>query len=282
MPATRPRLRTARLPALAAALLAALAACTAADDGSAGAERTAPAAPLAVRTEQRIDVRFIGQDTLSDSAHVVGVFPESDGDAVAFTFADPVRGISTGLALTRRGAPTPGLVWPDSVTAVWWSAPHALAFTTASGRGVQAVVDVRDASAVVAVDSALRAPAPPASTNPRDPTRARATAYIDSLRVQPGGQPQGSALRYEVATLRVAPDGRLGAFYTVAFDSAGRRANPAWYAIDVETGAVALVDEIVGPVGEMPESAGGWTADGRFVYAKRQTIWEAEVRRDTR
>jgi hypothetical protein len=77
--------------------------------------------------------------------------------------------------------------------------------------------------------------------------------------------------------LRVAPGGRFGAFYAMATDSAGRRTNPSWYALEVETGAVGRIDEIVGPVGEMPERAAGWTADGRFLYAKRQTIWEARV-----
>jgi hypothetical protein len=262
-----------------AALVTVLVAALAVDCTSADERPSRPgAASLEVRTAQRISATTVASDTLTDSAVVIGVFPEADGDAVPFTFADPARAISAGLAIARRDSAPPALLWPDSVTAVWWSGPHALAFTTASGRGVHAVVDVHSANATVTDDTVQRPPRPVGAPARDDPTFVRAVKYVDSVHVQPAGQPQGSSLRYEVTSLRVAPDGRLGAFYVIAADSAGRRSNPTWYALDVQTGAVRVIDEIVGPATEMPESAAGWTADGRFLYAKRATIWEAAVR----
>ena len=260
---------------LAAAIVVALvAACTGAEEG----QSPPRAGSLDVRREQRISAATVASDTLSDSASIVGVFPEADGDAIAFTFADPVRGISSGLAIAGRDSAGPALLWPDSVTGVWWSGPHALAFTAARRQGVHAVVDVHSAKATVADDTVQRPPRAAAAPGRDDPAFVRAVKYVDSLHVQPAGQPQGSSLRYEVTSLRVAPDGRLGAFHVIATDSAGRRSNPAWYALDVQTGAVQPIDEIVGPLSEMPERAAGWTGDGRFLYAKRATIWEATVR----
>jgi len=266
--------------ALSAVLSAApLGGCVAGDGGESAKSpsRTAGGA-LSVARAELLDATVVGADTLSDSAYVTGVYPEADGEAVAFTFADPRRRVSAGLALAQRKAPAPALLWPDSVATVWWSAPHAVSFTTRSGTGVHVVVDVHAERAAVTDDSAARAPAAGAKARPSDPARARATAYIDSVHVQPAGRPQGSALRYTVTDTRTSPDGRLTAFYAVATDSAGRQTNPAWYAMNADGGGVTPIDEVVGPLGEMPETAAGWTADGRFVYAKRQTLWEATVR----
>jgi len=280
-PTARPHsaVRLATRLALAAALLGG---CVASDDGK-GAEASSrtTGGPLTVTRAELLDATVVGADTLSDSAYVTGVYPEADGEAVAFTFADPRRRVSAGLALAQRKAPAPALLWPDSVGAVWWSAPHAVAFTTQSGTGVHAVVDVHAERATVTEDSAARAPAAGARAGPSDPARVRATAYIDSVHLQPAGRPQGSALRYTVTATRTSPDGRLTAFYAVATDNAGRQTNPAWYAMNDDGGGVTPIDEVVGPLGEMPETAAGWTADGRFVYAKRQTLWEATVRPDT-
>jgi hypothetical protein len=255
------------------------------DNGAGRRSRTAPV-PLTVSRASRANLAVVGRDMLSDTATILGVYPEPDGDAVAFTFADPHRRVTAGLALTQRRDSAAALLWPDSVRAVWWSAPHAIAFTTASGTGVHVVVDVHAESASVTLDTAARPPAAavtvgaaPPALDGRDPTVVRAAAYIDSLRVQPAGRPQGSVLRYQVAAMRVAPDGRLGAFYVIATDSANRRFNPAWYAIDVESGSVTPIDEIVGPVASMPGTAAGWAAGARFFYTKEKALWEADVKR---
>ena len=281
--------RTRRRPSpLAALWLPALLAGTGCA-GEPASDATAPAARLVVRTAERVVARAIGADTLSDSARVVRIVPEADGDAVAFTFADPVRRVSSGLGITQRRTPAPALLWPDSVTQVWWSGPHALAFNSGGGAAVHAVVDIHAERATV-TDSTVRRPDPEPRVAGNAPME-RASAYVDSLRAQPGGRPERSALVYRVRTIRLAPGGAgLAAFYVTAADS-GRpqvtaadsgQVNPGWYALDVRSGAVAPIDEVVGPAAEMPESAGGWTGDGRFVYAKRLAIWEAEVRKDAR
>jgi hypothetical protein len=149
-------------------------------------------------------------------------------------------------------------------------------------------VDIHAERATV-TDSATRRPVPETRAAGSAPME-RASAYIDSLRTQPGGRPERSALLYRVRTILMAPEGDLAAFYVTAADSGQRRrasadsaagqVNPGWYALDVRSWAVAPIDEVVGPAAEMPASAAGWTADGRFVYAKRLAIWEAEVRKD--
>ena len=255
------------------ALLLALLLTVACEREPAPSARSAPAGRLAVRTAERASAQVVGADTLSDSAHVLRVYPEADGDAVAFTFADPRRRVTSGLAITQRRAPTPALLWPDSVTAVWWSAPHALTFTTESGAGVRAVVDIHAERAAVSEGPARQVP--PADPPVNSAALRRASAYVDSLRVQPGGRPADrSALLYRVTSLRMAPGGGLAAFYVTA----SGQSNPAWYALNVRTGAVAPIDEVTGPAVEMAEGAAGWTADGHFVYAKQLAIWEAEVR----
>lgn len=270
--------------------------------GEGASDAAAPTTRLVVRTAERADARALGADTLTDSARLLRLFPEADGDAVVFTFADPVRRVTSGLGITQRRVPAPALLWPDSVTQVWWSGPHALAFNTGGGAAVHAVVDIHAERATVADGPA----GPPPATAPAadSAARRRASTYVDSLRGQPGGRPERSALVYGVRGMRVAPGGGgLAAFYVTAVDSGrpqvtatdggqrqipasdgGRQGqvNPGWYAIDMRSGAVTPIDEVVGPAAEMPESAAGWTADGRFVYAKRLAIWEADVRRAAR
>ena len=263
-----------------------LAACDASRDAGQG-DRPAGAAAggaLAVTTTPRTTLRVVGRDTLSDSARVVRLVPEPDGDAVAFVFADPERRIHAGLGIVQRDTAAVQLLWPDSVSGVWWRGPHAIAFSTATGRGSYVVVDVHAKEATVTpagAGSDAAGPAPgdtaAAITAARDAAQRRAIAFVDSLHVQPTGQPQkGSALRYEVRSVLMAPGGRMGAFYASATDSAGRRVNPAWFVIDPRSGAVAQVDEVVGPAAELPETAGGWT-ESTFVYARRLGLYETVV-----
>ena len=244
---------------------------------------------LAVTTTQRTVLRAVARDTLSDSARIVRVVPEPDGDAVAVVFADPERRIRAGLGIAQRDSTPAQLLWPDSVTTVWWSGTHAISFSTETGRGAYVVVDVHAKDAKVTPhDSAGAAAArrsDPAKADTvaaiaaaRDAARRRAIAFLDSLHVQPTGRPQGNtALRYEVRSLLMSPGGRLGAFYASATDSAGRQLNPAWYIVDPRGGAVAAVDEVVGPASELPEGAGGWT-ETSFVFAKRLGLYETAVK----
>jgi len=276
---------------MTAAAALALAACDSPRGGAGQGEKTTGgAAPLAVSTTQRTVLRAVARDTLSDSARIVRVVPEPDGDAVAVVFADPERRIRAGLGLVQRDGGAPAqLLWPDSVSTVRWTAPHAISFSTETGRGAYVVVDVHAQDAKVTPHDSARAgsaatgdPANadtvPAVAAARDAARRRAIAFLDSVHVQPTGRPQGSAaLRYEVRSLLMSPGGRLAAFYASATDSAGRQVNPAWYIVDPRGGAVAVVDEVVGPASELPEGAGGWT-ETTFVFAKRLGLYEAAVR----
>ncbi|MDQ3698113.1 MAG: hypothetical protein M3373_08830 [Gemmatimonadota bacterium] len=250
-----------------------------------GEERPAAAATaLVVETTDRGVLRVIGADTLGDSARITRLLPEPDGEAIAFTFADPARGVDAGLGILDRGRDTAQLVWPNSVTTVWWSDAHRLAFQSASGPGgVHAVVNVH-APAFEHIESAhdsvpARA-APPERDWPAG-VRDRVTAYVDSLRVQPEGEPQEGQLRYTVVSALPAPGDSIVAFYVIARGSPAERAdrlNPAWYVLDVHSGSVAPVDSIVGPAASLPESAAAWTDATRFVYVKGGTVREAQVR----
>lgn len=246
------------------------------DSGTPQPDAAPAATTLEIRAAQRADLRVVGADTLSDTARVRSIAVEPDGEAVAFVFADAGRGIGAGLGLSRAGEDAAQLVWPDSVSAAWWPRPHTLAFVTT--RGTRIVVDVHAERLQVIEDSAASGPGgPPAPPAAPERARARAVTYVDSVRVQPAGQPQGTALRYEVASVIPAPSQPLAAFHVLATDGAGGRSNPAWFAVDTASGAVARIDEVVGPPDELPLEAGGWTSDGRFVYAKGFTLWSAEV-----
>jgi hypothetical protein len=135
--------------------------------------------------------------------------------------------------------------------------------------------------------------APPATAVSRTDTagdgggaRVRATRYIDSLRLQPEGVPTEGRLRYEVVRILRAPADSLAVFHVVARDRAdpprSRRANPAWYALDLRTGAVTPIDSITGDATPLPDAAGAWTEGRRFVYAKGLVLYEARVVRAER
>jgi hypothetical protein len=231
---------------------------------------------FAIRSSQRADIRLVGQDTLSDSAHIVRLIPEPDGDAVAILFADPLRQVSAGLALIDRAHLASQLLWPDSVTTAWWSAPHSIAFSTRTGKGVRAVVDVHKASLEV-IERAVETPPSPASPAQHPDALSRATAYIDSLHVQPAGQPQGSTLKYTVDRIMPSPGGRFAALYVIARDSAGRPMNPAWYAMDLPSGRIEQIEQITGSTLELPAEAAGWGSEGHFFFAKGRSVWEADI-----
>ena len=233
-----------------------------------------PAGPFAVEVAPRANAQVVGADTLSEAARLVELHPEADGDAVMFIFSDSVRGVRAGLALSdRRGARTQ-LLWPDSVTAAWWPRPHDVAFTTGTGAGARLVVDVHAESLRTVVVGADSNVTKPTRGDTADATiRARATAWLDSARVQPTGQPQGTSLRYQVTAVLPDPTGALAAFHVTASESgSAKRSNPAWYLLDRASGAVSPVAEIVGPAEEMPASAAGWTGDGVFIFGRGMEI----------
>lgn len=238
-------------------------------------EERAPVAggAFSVQVETRANAHVVGADTLSAAARLIALHPEADGEAVMLIFTDSVRGVRAGLALTdRRGARTQ-LLWPDSVTAAWWPRPHDIAFTTETGTGARIVVDVHAESlrTVVPGDSSVTKPARADSTDVA--IRARATAWLDSARVQPAGQPQGTSLRYQVTSVLPDPTGALAAFHVTASEgSSARQSNPAWYLLDRTSGAVAPVTEVVGAAEEMPATAAGWTADGVFIFGRGMEI----------
>jgi hypothetical protein len=232
-------------------------------------------ATLSITASQRADIRVIGQDTLSDSARIVRLVPEPDGDAVAIIFADPSRPVTAGLALIDRARPTAQLLWPDSVTNVWWSAPHRVAFSTRTGKGVRAVVDVHKAALEV-IELSDTAPRPGPVARNAD-ALLRATAYIDSVHVQPTGRPQRSALKYSVDRIIPSPDGGLAAVYVIARDSSGSPMNPAWYVMDLPSGFMVGIDQITGAASELPPETGGWGSNGHFFFAKGRSVWESDI-----
>ena len=234
------------------------------------------ASGLLIHRTERATIRRLERDTLSESARILRLAPEPDGDAIAVLFTDTARGIEAGLSLSARRSDVAQLLWPDSVVTLWWSGPHELSFTTRTGRDVRVVVDVH-AAALDLVESA-RPAAPPAGPPPAaDSIVARAQLFIDSLHVQPGGVPQRSDVRYIVSAVRVAPGGRHAAFYVLGLDRAGRRVNPAWYALDIATGAAAAIEEVIGSPADLPEEGAGWTEGGVFIYARDLEIREAVI-----
>ncbi len=261
---------------LLASLTLATAACTRDDTAE---QPQAGRGAFSLSTERRAELGAIGGDTLSEPARFLALLPEADGDAIVFTFADSARRVTSGLGIIDRRLSSAQLLWPDSVTRAWWIGPHSLAFATHTGTGVRVVVDVHAAALEVVTrgaDSGVTASAPRVAGDTIE-ARARATRYLDSLRLQPGGQADRSQLRYQVISLRTAPGGQMGAFYTSASDSAGARTNPAWYFIDYQSGQVLPIDEVTGPISELPESAAAWSDNGRFIYVKGRQIHEAQV-----
>lgn len=230
--------------------------------------------------EPLVTVSTIGIDTLSDSAWISHIRPEPDGGSIAFIFADPAKGTTRALGIVQASAQqTTHLVWPDSVTSVWWSGPHELRFTAGTGQGVYAIVDAH-APALEALsisDSTTVQTRPVASAGQaRTQGLARIQNFIDSVRVQPDGKPQRSALRYRADTLIVAAGDTLAAAH-VSAETEGPSVNPAWYVVHIETGSVQPIDSLVGGSAGLPRSAGSWDNGGSFYYAKERSIWRARV-----
>lgn len=266
----------AAIAALACLTLAATA-CNGDDGAEQQPERGRTSYTL--KAERRAELGAIGGDTLSEAARVLTLLPEADGDAIVFTFSDSARGVTSGLGIVDRRLGTPQLLWPDSVSRAWWVAPHSLAFATHTGTGVRVVVDVHAGELDVitrGADSGTTA-ASAAGAVDTIQARARATRFIDSLRTQPGGQADRSQLRYQVIALHTAPGGEMGAFYAAASDTTGTRTNPAWYFLDYRSGKVLPIDEVTGPIAELPENAAAWSESARFVYVKGRQIHEVQV-----
>jgi hypothetical protein len=266
------RVRTA---ALAACTLATIASCRETDGEKIAADPPSPS--FFVEQDSLATIRYMGQDSLSDSAAVRRLVPEPDGRSIAVVFEDPTFGIEAGLALLEPDRQRVRLVWPDSIGAVWWSGDHRLAFQARTGAtGVRAVVDVHADSLEQLVTTADSVPS--AALAPRDDqdVRARATAYVDSVRGQPGGVPQQGSLRYTVTTLSAAPGDSLMAFYVTARGGDEAALNPSWYLLHVPSGRVAPVDSVTGRADVLRADAAAWS-HGRFIYARGDVLYEARV-----
>ena len=235
----------------------------------------ADSAALRFDTIPRGALDRVGDDSLLQSVRITALFPEPDGEAIPVLFADTGRRVTAGLAILDKRANTPQLLWPDSVTRVWWSGDHTLTFTTATGRGAYVIVDVHAAS----IDSLAIAPPTPAPVpdSVASVNVGRAQRYIDSVRTQPAGVAERGSLAYTVTHWIADPEQGHAAFHVTARDSAGRAVNPAWYITDLRTGAVMLVDEVLGAAEELPAAAGGWTRDRRFIFAKGRSVYEVRV-----
>ena len=253
-----------------------LAACTNAGDDT----RSVTAAGLTVMTNSLAVISTVGMDTVSDSASIHRLQPEPDGGSVAFTFADPTKGITSGLGLVNlSGTAAAQLVWPDSVTSFWWSGPHQLSFTAGTGQGVRVIVDAHAAQleALEATSTRPRSSEINVTNDRNTAALSRAQAFIDSVRVQPGGTPQESALRYRADSIVIAPGDTFAAVH-VSAGNTGITANPAWYVTHLPSGHMQAVDSLTGTSSGLPASAAAWGADGAFYYAKEQSIWRAQPR----
>ena len=262
----------------AAFVMVALAAVAGCREGGEKIQADPPSPSFFIALDSLTSVRYIGADSLSDSAAVRRLIPEPDGRSIAVVFADPALDIESGLLLLEPDRQLVRLVWPDSVGAVWWSGEHRLAFQSSTGTtGVRAIVDVHADSLEhleVTEDSAAASGIPhPAAA---DDARARATAYIDSIRGQPGGVPQDGSLRYTVTELSPAPGDSLIAFYVTARGSANDALNPTWYMLHVRSGRVAPVDSVTGPATALRSDAAAWSGD-RFIFARGDVLYEARI-----
>jgi hypothetical protein len=270
------RQRLVRALAFASVALASLPACAVErEDRKAAAELRLDAVISPVAS-----IQAVGIDTLGDSASIQQIRPEPDGGSVAFLFADPAKGIRDGLGLVST---TPSqaaqLAWPDSVTAFWWSGPHQLSFTAGTGQGVRVVVDAHAAELQALNTQSSQGAQPPRgpSDTAAQSARVRAQTFIDSIRVQPGGTPQQSALHYHVDTVITAGD-TLAAIHVIATDAAqATRSNPTWYLAHLPTGHVHPIDSLTGQSSGLPATAGAWGPEGIFYYAKERSIWRAQA-----
>lgn len=250
-------------------------ACTSGNDT---ARRSAPVT-LGAATQPIATVAVIDADTLSDSVRILTVSPEPDGGSVAFLFADPARQITSGLALAQvSGAQQVQLVWPDSVTHMWWSKPHELSFASGTGQGVRVVIDAH-AAQLAAIQGGISvrdtANTRPTKTELARRSLSRAQAFVDSIRVQPEGAPHRSTLRYSADTILLAPGDSLAAVHVMAVGPQGRQANPTWYLMYVPNGDMYPLDSLVGAPSGLMAGTGRWGGDGAFYYAKDRSIWRA-------
>lgn len=234
---------------------------------------------LTAHTTQRASFQIIGADTLSDSSRILRIIPEHDSDGVIALFTDPARRVSAGLAIVDRKMAHPQLLWPDSVTSVWWTGSHMLAFTTTIGHGIRLIVDVHAATLKIADTADTGVGSPPVTMVVDSSVAQRARAYTDSVHLQPAGSPHASALIYSVTRVVPSPDGSMAAFHSTAQDRLGILTNPAWFVLDRSSGAVAPLDQITGPVTELLAHAGEWSGNTSFFYAKGMALWEAEIQR---
>ena len=230
-----------------------------------------------VAIEPFATVNVIGPDTLSDSARILELHPEPDEGSIAFRFADPVKRITSALGIVQAsGNRQAQLVWPDSVLSVWWGNPHELGFIAGTGTGVRVVVDVH-ATQLEAIEASEAKPGlgtalqTPASRSAAAAVK-RAQAFIDSVRVQPEGTPQRSALHYEADTAAIAPDTALAAVHVSARDQQGARSNPSWYMVHIPSGHVRPVDSLTGSSPGLSAIGGKWSNKGVFYYAKERSI----------
>ncbi len=267
-------------PLLVLATLATLLGCTRTPDGQED-QRSSPAGELAVSVHRLASIRTLASDTLSDSARVDTLFPEPDHRSVAFLFSDHHRGVFRGLGIINGALSQTRLLWPDSVEAVWWSAPHRLSFTSTTGQGVYVVINVHAAQLQTVRDSASIAERGGVAQTPTpviDSTVARRLSqFVDSLHIQPEGQITRGALRYVVTATYSSADSLL-AFQTVGVDSTGKRFNPTWYATAWRIHAIAPIDSMVGATQSMPAAAAAWRSPTAFVYTRDATLYEAQVR----
>ena len=240
-----------------------------------------PASTFTAQAQPVATITLIGMDTLSDSARIYQLEPEPDGGSIAFLFTDPAKGVTQALGIVQTsGSHQAQLGWPDSVASVWWSNPHQLTFTAGTGRGVRLVVDAHAAELKTA-DVTGATISPTARTkagkgNPNETAHSRAQAFIDSVRVQPEGTPQRSALRYRADSILVAPGDTLAAVHVSAADHQGSKVNPAWYLVHLPSGHVHPVDSLTGRSLGLPASGGQWGANELFYYAKERTIWRVQ------
>jgi hypothetical protein len=234
------------------------------------------AVEFSITVEPLASVTTIGLDTLSDSARIHELEPESDGSSVAFIFADAAKGISRGLGILQSsGEPAPQLAWPDSVTRVWWSGSHQLSFIAGTGQGVRVVIDAHAPrlEAVTSPQSSLAPVESPESQKEGElEGRRRAQHFIDSIRVQPQGAPQASTLRYEADSVLMSPTDSIAAVHVAAGRGVSGSVNPTWYLIHLPSGQVRPVDSLVGESHGLAATAGKWGQEGSFYYARDRTV----------
>ena len=229
--------------------------------------------PLTATVSTLDSAATLGANPLGDSARILSVVPEEDGEAIAVVLSDPAQQVSAALLLAERRRGGMHLVWPDSVDVAWWPATHQLAFRTATGRGSRVVVDVHSAT-LEAIEREIPDVAIPGTPSSLD---GRAGAIVDSL--LNGPTTAGAGLRFQALSAVPSRSG-LVAVYAATTDASGRRWNPRWVITDSAYRNAVSIDSITGPAAELP-ATGGWIRGNRFVYAKGRTILEAAVRGST-